>query len=90
MGLPARYDKASYDWCLDYKQMGKRCTTKAGIVRDWTKEEMIAYLDWNELEDCRVEEEINVASTGVFTDRRGVGDIWRRVEEQLKVREAEV
>ncbi|KAL9564051.1 hypothetical protein ACKAV7_011825 [Fusarium commune] len=44
LGLPLRYDKSSYQWCLDWKQMGKRCDTPTGS-RDWTKEEMMAYLD---------------------------------------------
>ncbi|GKU08987.1 unnamed protein product, partial [Fusarium langsethiae] len=45
MRLPLRYDKQSYEWCLDYKQMSKRCTTSTSS-REWTKEEMMAYLDW--------------------------------------------
>ena len=44
MGLPLQYDQASYDWCLDYKEMAKHCITATG-PRDWTKEEMTAYLD---------------------------------------------
>ena len=54
VGLPARYNKASYEWCLDYKQMTKRCVTSEGS-RDWTREEMMAYLDWDRLEDNRVD-----------------------------------
>ena len=53
-GLPQRYPKASYEWCLDYKQMGKTCRIPTG-TRDWTKEEMMAYLDWSKSEDDRVE-----------------------------------
>ncbi|KAF6523203.1 hypothetical protein HZS61_014731 [Fusarium oxysporum f. sp. conglutinans] len=51
MGLPLRYDKQSYEWCLDYKQMSKRCITSTGS-REWTKEEMMAYLDWTSAERC--------------------------------------
>lgn len=29
-GLPLRYDKQSYEWCLDYKQRSKRCTSQSG------------------------------------------------------------
>jgi hypothetical protein len=29
-GLPLRYEKRSYEWCLDYKQMSKRCITSIG------------------------------------------------------------
>jgi hypothetical protein len=57
MGLPLRYDKASYEWCLDYKQMTKCCTTSAGS-RDWTKEEMMAYLDWSRSGDSRIEAQV--------------------------------
>ncbi len=32
--------------------MGKQCKTQSGS-RDWTKEEMIAYLDWDRAEDER-------------------------------------
>ena len=42
-GLPLRFSKAAYDWCLDYKFMG-RVNTREGN-RPWTKEEMMAYLD---------------------------------------------
>jgi len=52
--LPSRYDKESYAWCIDYKQMSKYCATPAGS-REWTKEEMMAYLDWSKAEDDRIE-----------------------------------
>jgi hypothetical protein len=51
IGLPLRYDKRSYEWCLDYKQMGKRCVTHSGS-REWTKKETMAYLDWSQAEDA--------------------------------------
>jgi hypothetical protein len=44
VGLPLRYSKASFSWCLEFTQMTKRYSTSTG-VRDWTKEEMMAYLD---------------------------------------------
>lgn len=53
MGLPQRYSKKDYDWCLDYKQMGKQCVLKRPF-RDWTKEEQMAYLDWTVAKDARV------------------------------------
>ncbi|KAJ6436940.1 hypothetical protein O9K51_10476 [Purpureocillium lavendulum] len=52
-----RYKKSSYEWCLDYKYMGQRCKASTG-ARDWTKEEMMAYLDWTEAEDNRVEAQV--------------------------------
>ncbi len=39
-GLPLRNDKQSYEWCLDYKQMSKRCIMSTGS-RERTKEEMM-------------------------------------------------
>ena len=47
----------SYEWCLDYKQMIKHCRTSTGS-REWTKEEMMAYLDWSEAEDKRIEAQV--------------------------------
>ncbi len=35
--------------------MGKRCSGR----REWTKEEKMAYLDWNIAEDQRAEDEAN-------------------------------
>jgi hypothetical protein len=34
--------------------MSKRCITSTGS-REWTKEEMMAYLDWSKAEDERIE-----------------------------------
>lgn len=89
MGLPLQYNRASYEWCLDYKRMTKRCTTLTGS-RDWTKDEMMAYLDWSRAEDGRVEVqvaqemEINPFSTG----RRGVAEIWKRVDRDIEEQQA--
>lgn len=77
MGLPLRYDKASYQWCLDWKQMGARCTLSPGS-RDWTKEEMMAYLDWSKAEDDRVEAQVaaEMESNPFSVGRRGMREIW--------------
>jgi hypothetical protein len=76
LGLPLRYDKSSYQWCLDWKQMGKRCDTPNGS-RDWTKEEMMAYLDWSKAEDDRVEAQVAAEmERSPFSSRRGMHDIW--------------
>ncbi|KAM6513667.1 hypothetical protein FALCPG4_18973 [Fusarium falciforme] len=76
LGLPLRYDKSSYQWCLDWKQMGKRCDTPTGS-RDWTKEEMMAYLDWSKAEDDRVEAQVATEMERIpFSSRRGMCDIW--------------
>ncbi|KAF4465100.1 mutator-like element transposase [Fusarium albosuccineum] len=85
LGLPLRYDKASYQWCLDWKQMGKRCTMPTGS-RDWTKEEMMAYLDWNKAEDDRVEAQVaaDMESNPFSAGRRGMGRIWEAAERDSK------
>jgi len=57
MGLPLRYSRASYEWCLDYKQINKHYTTLAGTW-DWKKEEMMAYLDWSRSEDDRIKAQV--------------------------------
>jgi hypothetical protein len=82
MGLPLRYNKTSYKWCLDYKEMGKRCGS-----REWTKEEMMAYLDWSNAEDERIDAQ--VAAIGPFSsNRRGMGNIWDMVARDIEEQEA--
>jgi hypothetical protein len=88
MGLPQRYNRVAYQWCLDWKQMGQRCIASTGI-RDWTKEEMMAYLDWCKAEDDRVEAQVAKEMKGnPFTGRRGIGEIWRAAEKDLQEQEA--
>jgi hypothetical protein len=75
-GLPLRYDKASYAWCLDWKQMGRHCRTEGG-PREWVKEEMMAYLDWTKAEEDRIEAQVAAQMEGnPFSNRRGMDDIW--------------
>jgi hypothetical protein len=86
LGLPLRYDKASYQWCLDWKQMGKRCTMPTGS-RDWTKEEMMAYLDWSKAEDDRVEAQVAAemkSNPFSSSSRRGMREIWEAAEKDGK------
>ena len=76
IGLPQRYNKASYTWCLDWKQMGAQCNTPKGS-RDWTKEEMMAYLDWSTAEENRVEALLAAEmADNPFSKRRGMREIW--------------
>jgi hypothetical protein len=88
VGLPPRYDKASYEWCLDYKQMNRRCITPAGS-RDWTKEEMMAYLDWSAAEDNRIEAQVlkELGPNPMSGGRRGVKDIWKAIEQDTRAQE---
>ncbi|KAJ3553580.1 hypothetical protein NPX13_g10857 [Xylaria arbuscula] len=84
MGLPARYDERSFEWCLDYSQMGKRCANLTG-PREWTKEEKMAYLDWDRAENERVE---GLYAENPLDPGRGVGDIWRRIEDDNRVQQS--
>ena len=82
MKLPQRYSKADYEWCLDYKYMGKQC--RIGIVtRPWTREEMMAYLDWNAAEEARIEKavrkDIDINGFG-----RGPGHYWAQAEKDAE------
>ncbi|CCF38639.1 hypothetical protein CH063_09681 [Colletotrichum higginsianum] len=69
--------------------MNRRCTTSKGS-RDWLKEEMMAYLDWDKAEQERVDE-LAVAEEGdnpFLNSRRGMGDIWKRAERDNAEQEA--
>ena len=88
MGLPQRYDKAAYQWCLDWKQMNKYCKIQGG-VRDWTKEEMMAYLDWDKAEEDRVEAQVAAQMRdSSFSGRRGMGEIWDAAARDIAEQEA--
>ena len=51
----------------------------------WTKEEMMAYLDWDKAEEDRVNgrvrEDIEANSFGV--PRRGLGHLWAEVDRDI-------
>ena len=87
MGLPLRYDKNSYEWCLDYKQMTKRYSTPIGL-REWIKEEMMAYLDWSNAEDARIDAQIVADISLLGSRRRGMGAIWDMVSKDTEEQEA--
>lgn len=72
-GLPQRYDDESYEWCLDFKQMSKRCTSSKR-PRNWTKVEMMAYLDWCQAEEQRVEAQVakEMGENPLGNNRRGM------------------
>ncbi|OAA59525.1 Bromo adjacent region [Akanthomyces lecanii RCEF 1005] len=72
-----RYNKTECAWCLDWKQMGKQCRMPTGR-RDWTKEEMMAYLDWDKAEEDRIEATVAAEMEGNrFSKRRGMREIWK-------------
>jgi hypothetical protein len=78
MGLPLGYPTSSYTWCMDYKQMGRCCITPAGS-REWTKEELMAYLDWDKLETDRIEARVAQEAEGgrLLTKAWGIYGRWR-------------
>lgn len=83
MKLPQRYSKAEYDWCLDYKQMGKNYNGGSGI-RAWTKEEMMSYLDWDKAENERVEQSVEAeVAEQPFLQHRGMQHIWDAAERDV-------
>jgi hypothetical protein len=53
--------------------------------RDWTKEEMIAYLDWSKAEDDRVEAQVAIEmESNLFSSRRGLCGVWEAAEKDAK------
>jgi hypothetical protein len=56
--------------------MGKYCYTDTG-KRDWTKEEMMVYLDWDSKENERINAKaVEDLQKGRFdVGRRGVGEV---------------
>jgi hypothetical protein len=73
----------------DYKQMSKRCITPTGS-REWTREEMMAYLDWSKAEDERIEAHVakEMGDNPLTNKRRGVKEIWKSVERDSKEQQA--
>lgn len=65
--------------------MSKRCITATGS-REWTKEEMMSYLDWNKAEDERVEALVakEMGDNPLANRRRGMKEIWESVERDTK------
>lgn len=87
-GLPQRYNKADLAWCLDWKQMGKQCRTQP-VFRDWTREEMMAYLDWDRREEDRVEAMVAAEMEGNPSSRRtGMREIWEAAAADCEAQEA--
>jgi hypothetical protein len=58
--------------------------------REWTKEEMMAYLDWCSVEDKRVEAQVarEMGNNPLATKRRGMKEIWQRAEKDSKEQQA--
>ena len=68
--------------------MGKDCKVQRGS-REWTREEMMAYLDWSKAEDDRVDAEVATEMEGnMFSRSRGMGEIWEAAARDCRAREA--
>lgn len=68
--------------------MGKQCTvTRPG--REWTKEEIMAYIDWDNVEDARVEQRVaeDIAAEPI-SRRRGIKAIWGAARRDLEEQKA--
>lgn len=84
MNLPLRYSKTEFDWCQDYKQMGKQRITRSGR-RNWSREEMMSYLDWDKAETERVEEAVRVElGDHPVSHHRGPQAVWEACERDLQ------
>lgn len=88
-GLSQRYDKKRYEWCLDFKHMSKRYTSSTR-PREWTKEEMMAYLDWCKAEDERVKAHVarEMGENPLANNRRGMKEIWDSTERDSSEQQA--
>ena len=50
---------------------------------------MIAYLDWDKLENDRIQAQVAAGiGNNPFSSRRGIGEIWRAAERDLEEQEA--
>jgi hypothetical protein len=69
--------------------MSRRCASPSGI-REWTKEEMMAYLDWSKQEDDRVEAKVasEVRDDHAAQKRRSVKHIWKSIEKDTAEQKA--
>lgn len=68
--------------------MGKQCRMQKGS-RDWTKEEMMAYLDWDKSEQDRIERKVAAEMEGnPFSSRRGMREIWEAAEKDIEEQKA--
>ncbi len=61
--------------------MNKHCITPTGS-REWDREEMMAYLDWDKSENDRLDAQIaDEIVAQPFSSRQGLGEIWRACED---------
>ncbi|XP_044717339.1 MULE transposase domain-containing protein [Hirsutella rhossiliensis] len=85
---PAGSIKTNQQYRKAMRLPARHCATTTGL-RAWTKEEMMAYLDWSHAEDQRVEAQImkEMGDNPLANTRKGVADIWRQVEKDSREQE---
>ncbi|EMT73058.1 hypothetical protein FOC4_g10001914 [Fusarium odoratissimum] len=71
------------------KQIGRCCTTSTGL-REWTKEEILAYLDCDKAETDHIEAQVaqETENGRLFTCRRGIGELWEMAQQDIDEQEA--
>jgi hypothetical protein len=69
--------------------MGRCCATSTSL-REWTKEEMMTYLDWEKAETDRIEAQVarEIENGRLFTSRRGMGELWEIAQRDIDEQEA--
>ncbi|KJZ68586.1 hypothetical protein HIM_12019 [Hirsutella minnesotensis 3608] len=67
----------------------RRCVTAAGS-REWTKEEMMAYLDFSRAEDQRVEAQVakDLGANPSSNRRKGLKEVWESAEKDSSEQQA--
>ncbi|OBS16756.1 hypothetical protein FPOA_12636 [Fusarium poae] len=86
-GLRARYNKAEKAYVLSDSRMGRHVKRRNGLkLRDWTDEEIAAYLDWdNEEEERAYEKE---AAKPLYDRNRNLNSYWEEAAVDFQSREA--
>ncbi|KAJ0126100.1 hypothetical protein HZ326_30793, partial [Fusarium oxysporum f. sp. albedinis] len=87
MKLRLKYPKANHKWACGLSQMGSHVRASNGRkLRDWTEEEINAYIDFSNKEEERVYH--TVAGQARYTGRRGIEDSMRAAEEDGRIQQA--
>jgi hypothetical protein len=87
MKLRLKYPKSNHQWARTLGQMGDYVKAANGRkLRDWTEEEINAYIDFQNKEDERVYHA--VAQRAQYTGRRGIEDSMRIAEEDGRIQQA--
>ncbi|OBS15929.1 hypothetical protein FPOA_13340 [Fusarium poae] len=86
-GLRARYNKAEKAYVLSDSRMGRHVKRRNGLkLRDWTDEEIAAYLDWDKEEEERAYEK--EAAKPLYDRNRNLNSYWEEAAVDFQSREA--